>query len=308
MKKLLYLLPVFCITGCIGANWQVDIKRAKTVATKILAAQEDDNFSIFNSGKHFFIENTYFELTDRYNENGEQVDVVSNFYLSSYLLNYEDFTFFSKKRDRYNVEGHESSSDDISSRWIYVKDNVLYDVIDTGKKDGRTYTRHNIDEPDEVGEYFTDYVATVFDLESIDCKNSAQLDIDFIQRTVDELDVREDAKSAVKYFSRQEGTLSHRVDNEYIGYHEESKLFSPNGHDKSGRETMFYGWENNLYVNKEINSNIEYSFDGKVVRMTINETYKCVTNATNGSLKDNDANYNKDYVFNFPKLSEYVEK
>ena len=44
MKKLLYLLPVFCITGCIGANWQVDIKRAKTVATKILAAQEDDNF------------------------------------------------------------------------------------------------------------------------------------------------------------------------------------------------------------------------------------------------------------------------
>ena len=305
-NKLLCLLPILCISGCIGANWQVDIKRAKTVANKILEAQESEDFNILTMSNEFYYENSFFELLDKYNEHGDETSLESNYYFNSYLLNYKSLTFFARSREKSTFEGHESSSDDKSSRWIYVDGTTLYDVVDTGKKDGRTYKKKTISPDDEAKDFFSDYVKTVFDITLVDYKNPSQLDIDFIQRTVDELNSRDDASSEVKYFSRQEGILSHRILNQYNGYHEDESGYSTNGHDKSGKEQIFYEWTNNIYSKKEINSMLEYSFDGKVIKSTLNETYKCVLNATNGTTPENDPNYNKDYVFTFPKLSEYT--
>lgn len=306
-NKLFCLLPIFCLTGCIGANWQVDIKRAKNVANKILSAQNAENFNIRKLSNQFFYENSYFELTDSYDSDGEQVSLISNYYLQSYLIDYKGLTLLLKEREKFTIEGVETSSDDKSNRWIYVKDSVLYDAVDTGKKSGRTYRKFKINLGDhEPNEYFNEYISNVFDLSSIDYKNSSQLDIDFVQRTVDELNVRPDAKSEIKYFSKTEGVLSHCTESEYSSYHEEPSAFFPNGCYKTGKEKITYEWSNNIYSGKEINSMFEYVFDGQTMKTTINETYRCEINANNGSLTETDPKYKKDYVFSYPKLSEFT--
>lgn len=312
-NKIFLLSPMACLTSCIGANWQVDVDRAKYVAHGIESAQSADTFTLPHYHRRLYYSSSSFTLEDRvtYSGSTENRRVTSTYKFNSVLLDLNQYTFHYIDTESSKTEGIAASVNKTTEYWFYIKDNVLVKAVDTGAAGGAGayYTHADLNDEDVNVSAFLAYISELFDIEDksvYDYRGGEFLDIVASIEEVDEYNKIAGVDSKLKFYSRRDGTLSKEittqlkdVPNEVLNCVETGVVYE------------CYGWQDNFYTSYAYNSLLDQTKDkNTLVHLTHNESKETIFNPVNTVKPDSPA-YKTEYDFVYPDLSlfnDYTNK
>lgn len=317
-RKLLVLLPVFTLTGCIGANWECSKEHAMMISDRIVTAQKSTSFKM---PENYFYSSEYFELATSYNASGEAVKTSSQKYKDTTLMFLNEFKLKHVSQVRSFTEKETGETKTTSVTWVFVKKNsfnhdIIYFVYNTGATDGKKYVKKDITNETLTSELFIEYCSPVFDQECIDIKGDGLLNIKKIQNDVDYENSLANISSEVHYYSKREGILSYQIDKNYDGYLEQIKETDSDGQTENivdeyelyGTFREIYGWQDNLFISHECYKHVDQIRNGIKTALTIRDQTTLTPNPVIKTLdKTDEKNYIADYDFEEPDLSSYED-